>query len=665
MTLLEELQLLLGKDERIVSEGKLLKNKIVELTAKGDKKLISLLLSNERIKNHFFTKVDEVLIFDKEKFMKFINNKAFLPDSYTTFKNKIGLTVDGNYISQSKEVVLSWPYKDCILEGGQKKSEKRNEVFFNEILAPDEIDRLLGPKVFTNFKRIDKDGEHPIEEIKPTDNLIIKGNNLLVLHSLNKRFNGKVKMIYIDPPYNTGNDEFMYNDSFNHSTWLTFMKNRLEIARELLRDDGVIFVQCDDREHAYLKVLMDEIFSRDKFISSIAIKVKPPTGLASGGRLIYDVKENILVYNKKDDVIPYENLTEKEFIDEKSKTIENYNMILEDEGIEGETVAELKTKAGTIEIKRRLNYNVTRIPVNEIDDINEYYANNSDKIFRTTNSFGGIENKIKNLISDNELYSYYHTPSKGKHKGEKIKGYIYKKNRVVFLKDYTIIKTINNKKAIFKIEYLSNIITTNWWTGIANEGFVTLKNGKKPEELLRMLIALVTQEDDLVMDFFMGTGTTCAVAHKMGRQYIGVEQLDYGENSAVVRLKNVINGDPTGISKTVGWQGGGDFVYCELMELNEKFVQNIQAAQTTEELLEIWEQMKKQSFLSYRIDPKEIDRNVEEFKDLSIKDQKKFLMELLDKNDLYVNYSEIEDRQYGVSEEDVQLNRKFYTEAGR
>jgi len=536
-------------------------------------------------------------------------------------------------------------------------------VFFNEILAPDEIDRLLDPKVFTNFKRIDKDGEHPIEEIKPTDNLIIKGNNLLVLHSLKKRLKGKVKMIYIDPPYNTGNDEFMYNDSFNHSTWLTFMKNRLEVARELLRDDGVIFVQCDDREHAYLKVLMDEIFSREQFISDIAVKVTPPMGLASGARLIFDVKENILVYGKKDPVTPYENLIEKEFIDRNSKTVEQYNMILEDEGVEGETIAKLKTSTGTIEIKRRCNYKITRIPIDEIDDVNEYYANNIDKIFRLTEpSRTGME---KTIMPDNELYSYYHIPSKGKHEGKQIKRYIYKKNRMLFLKDYAKTKIVNNKKTIFKMEYLSNIIAADWWTGIANEGGVKLNNGKKPEELLRMLIALVTKEGDLVMDFFMGTGTTCAVAHKMGRQYIGVEQLDYGENSAVVRLKNVINGDPTGISKTVGWQGGGDFVYCELMELNEKFVQNIQAAQTTEELLEIWEQIKKQSFLSYRIDPKDIDDNVEEFKDLSIEDQKKFLIELLDKNDLYVNYSEIEDRQYGVSEEDIKLNRKFYTEAGR
>jgi len=127
MTLLEELQLLLEKDERIVSEGKLLKNKIVELTAKGDKKLISLLLSNERIKNHFFTEVDEVLIFDKEKFMKFINNKAFLPDSYTTFKNKIGLTVDGNYISKARKWSYPGHTKIAYSKAGRRKTKSETK----------------------------------------------------------------------------------------------------------------------------------------------------------------------------------------------------------------------------------------------------------------------------------------------------------------------------------------------------------------------------------------------------------------------------------------------------------------------------------------------------------------------------------------------------------
>jgi len=273
MNLLDELKSLLMKDKRLITDDKLLKNKIIELALKLDKNLIGLLLKNKRVKKHFFTEVDKTLIFDKEKFMKFIDNKEFLPDSYTAFKNKIGLTTNGKYITKSKEVVLSWPYKDCILEGGQEREdEKREEIFHNEILAPDEIDRLLDPKVFTNFKRINSKGKHKVTEINANDNLIIKGNNLLILNSLKKKFAGQVKLIYIDPPYNTGNDEFRYNDNFNHSTWLAFMKNRLEIAEKILRPDGLIFIQCDDVEHAYLKVLTDEIFGREKFVSSITVR---------------------------------------------------------------------------------------------------------------------------------------------------------------------------------------------------------------------------------------------------------------------------------------------------------------------------------------------------------------------------------------------------------
>ncbi len=226
---------------------------------------------------------------------------------------------------------------------------------------------------------------------------------------------------------------------------------------------------------------MDEIFSREQFISSIAVKVKPPVGFESGSRLIFDVKENILVYGKKDRVVPYKNLVEKGLIDKSSKTIKQYNMILEDEGEEGETVAELKTSSGTIEIKRMHNYKVTRIPINEINNINEYYANNIDKIFRANNPLGGIEKKIKNLIPDNELYSYYYTPSMGRYKGGKTKYYIYKKRGAVFLKDYVRINMADDRKIVFKTEYLSNVITTDLWSRIANEGGVKLKNGKNPK----------------------------------------------------------------------------------------------------------------------------------------------------------------------------------------
>lgn len=657
MTLLEELQLLLGKDERIVSEGKLLKNKIVELTAKGDKKLISLLLSNERIKNHFFTKVDEVLIFDKEKFMKFINNKAFLPDSYTTFKNKIGLTVDGNYISQSKEVVLSWPYKDCILEGGQKDREKRNEVFHNEILAPDEIDRLLDPKAFTNFKRIDKDGEHPVEEIKPTDNLIIKGNNLLVLHSLKKRLAGKVKLIYIDPPYNTGTDEFKYNDNFNHSTWLTFMKNRLEIARELLRDDGVIFVQIDNRELAYLKILMDETYDRNNFLTMVTLKAKASGGVGQES-YIFDICEYILIYAKRRAEAKNNLPFIKTEID--CNVMKQYNNVLVNLESEKYIGSIAGGKVKNIKIYEYKDFEIKQLSKDE-KSIESYYSY-FDKIFRTTNPQGGLLKRIMPYIPKNGLVSVEYQPTKGRRAGETYRYYFLNGALIVWLKDSAIKN--DAEKSVSKLVKNNNLWTENLHQGIAKEGGVELKAGKKPEKLLKKIMDMATDKNDIVLDYHLGSGTTCAVAHKMGRQYIGIEQLDYGENSAVVRLRNVIDGDQTGISKEVNWQGGGDFVYCELMELNEKFIKDIQDAKTTEELLKLWEAMKRQAFLSYKVNPKDIDEKAEEFKVLSIEDQRKFLVELLDKNDLYVNYSEIEDSQYEVSKEDIELNRKLYMEAG-
>ena len=243
----------------------LLRNKVYECAMKMDKDLIKLLLSNNRMKEKFFTDIDGTLVFDKTAFGWAINNKAFLQDSYTRFKNTIGL-IDSKeqFISSKNDVVLSFPYKDCVLEGGQTKDDqKRGEIFYNELLAPDDVDRLLAPKVFTNMKRYTKDGEESITEFDDKDNLLIKGNNLLALSSILKRYEGRVKCIYIDPPYNTGSDTFNYNDNFNHSSWLVFMKNRLLLAKRLLREDGSIFVQCDDYEDAYLKVLMDEIFGEE------------------------------------------------------------------------------------------------------------------------------------------------------------------------------------------------------------------------------------------------------------------------------------------------------------------------------------------------------------------------------------------------------------------
>jgi len=653
--LLEKLKNILQKDNRLVDQkGELLKNKIMELALKLDKELIKLLLSDETMKTTFFVDIDGTLVFDKDKFIKFVFNKQFLPDSYTAFKNKIGLIDEkGEFISEKKEVVLSWPYKDCVLEGGMtKEDQKRDEIFWNEILAPDQITRLLDPKVFTNAKRIDKDGEHKFNGFRTDangdikDNLIIKGNNLLVLHSLKKRFAGKVKLIYIDPPYNTGNDSFKYNDSFNHSTYLVFMKNRLEIAHELLRDDGIIFVQCDDNEQAYLKVLIDEIFNRENFIVCIAVRSSTPSGIktAHKQKTIIKQKDYILVFAK--------NKSKVSFKPQYTKATEwdtHYSVWIE-KGSDGIKLRKLVDKLREEGI---LDKNQTLRDVN-INDKNfkKFYLENAEKIARWTS------HKNKEII---ELCTTKYKDKLYVTKDENGKETIYLNKQVLQPLSYSINYVYDEKRFIEDISFL----VCDFWGDIdfqntQNEGGVSLPAGKKPEFLIFRIIDMTTEPGDLVLDFFAGTGTTCAVAHKMGRQYIGVEQIDDQMDKCLTRLNNVINGDQSGISKAVGWQGGGDFVYLELMKWNENFVEKIQEAKTKDELKKLWETMKEKAFLSYKVDLKTIDEHVKDFEDLSIEDQKRFLLECLDKNHLYVNYSEIDDEEYGVSEEDKKLNREFY-----
>ena len=196
----QELEQLLAQDDTFMVEGVLNKNKLAEFARQYNPELLNILMSNDKISKYFFSTLDTgVLVFKKDVFLQFLNNKEFLPDSFTAYKTKIGLATGDKYLSENQEVVLNFPYKDCVLEGGQTKDDaKRQEIFFNETLAPTEINRLLDDKVLTNFKRYDETGEHEVEVLNDTDNLIIKGNNLIALHSLKKRFAGKVKLIYID-----------------------------------------------------------------------------------------------------------------------------------------------------------------------------------------------------------------------------------------------------------------------------------------------------------------------------------------------------------------------------------------------------------------------------------------------------------------------------------
>jgi len=647
--LMNDLTKLFQKDNRIFADGKLLKNKLTELALKLDQSLIELLLSDKRAKDNFFieqtVKKDKVLVFNKDKFISFVNNKEFLPDSFTSFKNKIGLISNGEYLRKKNDVVLAWAYKDCVLEGGQdKEDQKRDEIFYNETLAPDEIDRLKEPKVLTKFKKYDVKGEHTVTEFTADDNLIIKGNNLIVLHCLKKKYRGKVKLIYIDPPFNRDADSF-YNDKFRHSTWLTFMKNRLEVAKELLSSTGMLCVHIDDVESSYLKILVDGVFGKDKFINTICVRDSHPSGLklTHKDKTIIKTKSYIHLYAKN---IPcklnplYQKRYEWDthfntFIDIDKKSLIKHNLkkyIVEKKIVD---------KHFNLDDKALLN-----------EKFRDFAFKKRNKIFQSTKE---IPAKAKQESKKNKNKVIEYSGSDGQREfafnGRRLSpfsksiwnvgfdGY-YKEDFAKLLCDFWDDVDFNNSQ---------------------NEGGVSLPNGKKPEFLLARIISLTTSKKDLVLDFYLGSGTTCAVAHKMQRHYIGIEQLDYGNNNNVIRLKNVIHGDKSGISKPIKWHGGGSFIYAELMKWNEKYMQDIKDADTSRKLLNVYEKMKKEAFFRYDIDLSKFDEK--KFVELPLNEQKQVLCECLDKNHLYVNFSEIDDATYKVSADDKKLNKEFYKQS--
>lgn len=583
----------------------LLRNKVYECAMKMDKDLIKLLLSNNRIKEQFFTNIDDLLVFDKTAFGWAINNKAFLQDSYTRFKNNIGL-IDSNeqFISSKNDVVLSFPYKDCVLEGGQtKEDQKREEIYYNELLAPDDVDRLLAPKVFTNMKRYTKDGEENITSFEENDNLLIKGNNLLALSSILKRYEGKIKCIYIDPPYNTGSDSFNYNDNFNHSTWLVFMKNRLLLAKKLLSEDGSIFVQCDDYEDAYLKVLMDEIFGRENFRNKITWKRRG--GSANPKNRLNNVTDYILWFSKSDKLL--------------------YNPIfsLEDENTQKY-------------IKERFT---------NIDENGRKYMKSPLQ----------SPNPRPNLMYE---YKGYRVPTNGWSISKEVMEEWDRLGKLCFPKD----KSQNINRKIYLDEYQGQPISS-LWTDIFVINPMSKESvdfvGQKPEALIQRILEMCSNKNDIILDFNLGSGTTGTVAQKINRQWIGIEQLDYGEIDSVKRIQNVLKGDNTGISKAVNWQGGGSFVYCELKELNQKYIDEIMSADN-DKLVELYPKITESEFVSYKVDINKLKESEQDFKDLSTEDKRRFLIEVLDKNQLYVNYCDMEDEDLAVTEEEKAFTKSFY-----
>ena len=636
--LLDSLKNLLRKDERLVSEGEILKNKVIELAIKLDKELIELLLADKQMKEVFFAQAGKATIFDKDKFIKFISNKQFLPDSYTAFKNKIGLTEEGDFIKEKKEVVLSWPYKDCVLEGGMtKEDQKRDEIFWNEILAPDEISRLLDPKVFTNAKRIDANGEHKFDKFKTDensdikDNLIIKGNNLLALHSLKKRFAGRVKLIYIDPPYNTGGEAniFTYNNSFNHSTWLTFIKNRLEISRELLRKEGFIAITIDHNELFYLGEIADEIFGRENRLGVVTIVIKPEG--RQFAKFFAVTNEFMLVYAKDINVANFEDV----IIDEKEK--EKFDR---------------KDEKGRYKLRLYLNYNKPEISGRNINP-EGWYPFYVSKDLRTVT----LEKKsgyVEIWPIDNRVEKSWQTNKKTAQERISDGDIVCEKNKKgeleIFFKD-------REHQRYLTHWFDSKYNATHYGTRLLEKTLGEKVEFSYPKSFYSVLdtLKIMTKDDDIILDFFSGSGTTGHATLELNkedggnRKFILVEQLDEHIKVATKRIQKVIQN-----------QGGGDFVFMELAKWNENFVDEIKKAKSAEELQELWGTMKEKAHLSYKVDIAAFDKAAKDFADLLPEDQKRFLLEALDKNHLYINYSEIDDEEYRISKEEKALNKAFY-----
>lgn len=646
--LLDDLTALLQAEQAFISDGAILKNSVIEAALNMDARLLELLMQSDTIKAHFFTEVAGALVFDKVKFQDFVSNKAFLPDSYTAFKNRIGLTDGrGDYLSQSRDVVLAWPYKDCVLEGGMTKEDRgRNEVFWNTTLAPDDITRLFEPKVLTGWERWDAEAvaagkAKPVGNVSDNDNLLVKGNNLLALHSLKARYAGKVKLIYIDPPYNTGGDGFRYNDRFSHSGWLTFMRSRLEAAREMLTRDGAIFITLDETEAHYCKVLGDEVFGRENFVAHIAWqkRTSPDNRVVLG-----DGFDNILVFARSVGTTKRENGTYKTVFEEKAnrlplteKQLAEYSNPDNDpkgDWVHRDFTAQNKKKNGVL---------------GRQDQVYKVTSPSGDEHWPTEGRcWGATEPEYRKLLEDGRIWF----GAKGTNAPRK-KLYLKEEKGIQSWTWWPHSEAGTNEQA--KKELQSHIGAD------AASDFTP-----KPEKLIERILHIGTNKGDIVLDFFVGSGTTAAVAHKLGRRWLAIEQMDYIKDVTMQRMQNVVEGEQSGISKDAKWNGGGSFVYAELAASNSTFADRIEAAVDLPALKAVLEDLKATGYLqqkatgSLRYDVDLSRFNDDDFAALSLEVAKSVLMDCLDANHLYVNLGSLGDADFDISDEDAAATRSFY-----
>lgn len=600
-------------DEQYVAEGLLKKDAIITDLDNYRPELVEKILTNTILNEAFTEDIAGATILKINDIIQMLEVDEYWSNSYTRYTNKIGLAADNRYLDETTDVVLNFPYKDGILKAGMTKDdvsrEDAEESFLNEIVAREEIDVLLDKKILKNAKKYDKNGSSPVSEIKDTNNLIIKGNNLLALHSLKKRFSGKIKSIIVDPPYyfkkTKSSDAFNYNSNFKLSTWLVFMKNRLDVAKELLSDEGLCIIIVGEEGCAQLKLLADNIFGEDKYIGTISWRKSD--NQANIGEFA-KVTDYILIYKKssgKLNKLPLTDKARKEYRYSDENGYFRRQILLHK--TRGKYNYELTTPTGK---KLYGPWMKEKEEIERLDNLGKIYWTRGGQ----EQPYGKLylqdsEGQIPNDFWDNS----FGTNQRG---AEEI-------------------------RELFRGDRLFDF--------------------PKPERLIYNLMKISSEEGDIVLDFFMGSGTTAAVAHKMNRQYIGIEQMDYIETVAVERLKKVINGEQGGISQDVAWSGGGSFIYAELMDKNATFIDAVLNSKHSDELKAIFDDMKTTLDFDFRVDLQEVDQSIW---DEDFEMQKKILVKIIDKNQLYHNYSEIDDEtiKSQLSQSDYDFNKSFYGE---
>ncbi|WP_198946060.1 site-specific DNA-methyltransferase [Terribacillus sp. 7520-G] len=648
--------------DKYITEGGLKRTALVNDLRNYDETLITALVNDEYINKHYFKKIAGKDIFLIDQFEDMLQYRDYWETSYTKYENQIGLNAGGKYLSEQQDVVLDFPFKDGLLSAAMSKEDMGyDESFFNEVIEKDEIDVMLDKKILINATKFDGQGEQSVSNFND-ENLVIKGNNLLALHTLKQKYLGRVKLIYIDPPYyfeaKKKEDTFRYNSNFKLSTWLVFMKNRLEVAKELLSEDGAIFVQISDDGVAELHRLMKDIFNepgKNNFINKITVKTKSPSGFASVNVGVFETAEYIIGFAKDKTKWTYN----PQYVETSYDSNYKYYVKNKQDDISQWEIVSLNDYLPT-----QFGYENKQAFVNELGKdvfekkMGDFALENADSVFRYTaigNDAGQEIVSIRN-ISKGDKDKIYKIERENHydvivHNGQEIAFYAKK------------VREIDGKK-VPSIQ-LSNIWMDTPYEGIAKEGGVTLKGGKKPEKLIRRIIEMASNKGDIVLDFFGGSGTTAAVAHKLERKYITIEQLDYEENSPWNRLKDVVNGeDQSGISKIVKWNGGGSFVYTELFPKNIGYLIDIINANSISELKVVYERMiqgsdtQEKADIDFRADLTKIDwsRGTEE--------NRKLLIKIIEKNQLYYNLSEIDDSNVRelISNSDYEFNKSFYGE---